>query len=348
MKMFKRIIAWAILSIVLQVGVLYALDRFVFKHTSDFKSEKMDLSKNKTKDISATIPKDADNINISYDGNYLTYCQNKVLYIEDTKTGTSTQIKADNNGEILYHKWLGDRDRLILVKKVNKNGENKIQLVTYNPKDSSEATTTENDEDICAYQDGMEVKKVSESTITGVYYLDIYKGGLKSIVYRIDINGTLTKVTLQANVLGNMQVIPHEDRLIYEDTVNSKFLVTNPNKQLNFNSSKKLTLLGIDRNDIVYMGELDGDKISSIIYGKVNDDTSTWKKVALDSAANSDDIYFSNESEILINDNLKGSVKNLTTGKEINYDGKLIQIKEDFVATMNNDGKLAYKNLKEK
>jgi hypothetical protein len=348
MKMFKRIIAWAILSIVLQVGGLYVLDRFVFKQTSDFKSQKIDLSKNKTKDVNASIPKDAENINISYDGAYLTYCQNKAVYIEDTKTGTSNQIKADNGGEILYHKWLSDRDRLILVKKVNKNGENKIQLVTYNPKDSSEAETTENNEDICTYQEGMEVKKVSESTITGVYYLDIYKGGLKSVVYRIDINGTLTKVTLQANVLGNIQVIPHEDRLIYEDTVNSKFLVTNPNKQLNFNSNKKLTLLGIDRNDVIYIGELNGDKISSITYGKIGDDTSTWKKVTLDSVVNSDDIYFSNESEILVNDNLKGSVKNLTTGKETEYDGKLIQIKEGFIATMNNDGKLAYKNLNDK
>ena len=89
---------------------------------------------------------------------------------------------------------------------------------------------------ICPYQKDMEVKKVSESTITGVYYVDIYKGGLKSTVYRIDINETLTKVSLQTNVLGNMQVIPHEDTLIYEDKVNSKFFVTSPNKQLTFNS----------------------------------------------------------------------------------------------------------------
>ena len=143
-----------------------------------------------------------------------------------------------------------------------------------------------------------------------------------------------------------MQVIPHEDRLIYEDKLNGKFFVTSPNKQLIFNSNKKLTLLGIDRNDVIYMGELNGDKISSIIYGKVSEDTSTWKKVTLDSVVNSDDLYFSNKSEILINDNLKGSVKNLTTGNEVEYEGKLIQIKEDFIATTDSSGKLVYKNLK--
>jgi hypothetical protein len=341
-KVSKKIIAWAILSIILQVGVLYVLNNFVFKLSSDFQSKKIEIQKDKTKDINATIPTDAEAINVSYDGKYLTYNENNNLYIQDTKTGTNTKVTTENEGNILYYKWLSDRDRLIIAKKVEEDGEYKIKLVTYSPKDSSETTVS----NICTYQKDMEVKKVSESTITGVYYIDIYKGGLKSTVYRIDINDTLTKISLQTNVLGNMQVIPHEDRLIYEDKVNSKFFATSPNKQLTFNSNKNLTLLGIDRKDVIYMGELNGDKIASIVYGKVSEDTSTWKKVTLDSVVNSDDLYFSNESEILINDNLKGSVKNLTTGNEIEYEGKLIQIKEDFIATVDSSGKLVYKNLK--
>lgn len=343
MKVFKKIIAWAILSILLQVSGLYILDNFVFKHSSDFESKKIEIEKDKTKDINATIPTDAEEINISYDGKYLTYNKNGSLYMQDAKTGTDAEVTTENEGEILYHKWLSDRDRLIIAKKVKIDGEYKIQLVTYSPKNSLETVVS----DICTYQEDMEVRKVSESTITGVYYVDIYKGGLKNTVYRIDINDTLTKVSLKTNVLGNMQVIPHEDRLIYEDKVNGNFFVTSPNKQLTFNSNKKLTLLGIDRKDVVYMGELNGDKISSIVYGKISEDTSSWKKVTLDSVVSTDDLYFSNESEILINDNLKGSVKNLTTGNEVEYEGKLIQIKEDFIATMNNSGKLVYKNLKE-
>ena len=342
MKMSKKIIAWAILSIILQVGGLYVLDNFVFKHSSDFESKKIEIQKDKTKDINATIPANAEEINVSYDGKYLTYNENNNLYIQDTKTGTNTQITTENEGEIFYYKWLCDRDRLIIAKKVKDKGEYKIQLVTYSPKNSAETVVS----NICSYQQDMEVKKVSESTITGVYYIDIYKGGLKNTVYRIDINDTLTKLSLKTNVLGNMEVIPHEDRLIYEDKVNGNFFVTSPNKQLVFSSNKNLTLLGIDRKDVVYMGELNGDKIASIVYGKVSEDTSTWKKVTLDSVVNSNDLYFSNESEILINDNLKGSVKNLTTGNEVEYEGKLIQIKENFIATTDSSGKLAYKNLK--
>ncbi|MBE6063300.1 MAG: dipeptidyl-peptidase IV [Clostridium butyricum] len=342
MKWYKKIIAWAILSILLQVGGLFILDNFVFKHSSNFSSNKIDVEKEKTKDINASIPNGADNVNLSYNGKYLTYYENDTLYMEETKTGTKSEVKTEDGGTILYYKWLSDRDRIIIAEKVEKQGDSVIQLVTYNPKDSSVTYVNT----ICNYQKDMEVKKISESTIIGVYYIDVYKGGLKSSVYRVDINNELTKVSLQAGVLGNMQVIPHKDRLIYEDEVNNKFYVTSPEKQLIFNSNKKLTLLGIDREDVIYVGELNGDKISSIIYGKVDDDTAKWTTINLEAVVNKKDIYFSNKSEILINDNLVGVVKNLNTGLEVPYDGKLLAIKEDFIATTDNKGKLTYKQLK--
>ncbi|HCW52188.1 MAG TPA: dipeptidyl-peptidase IV [Clostridium sp.] len=341
MKWYRKIIAWAMLSIILQIGGLFILDNFIFKHSSNFSSNKIDIDKENTKDINAYIPSGAENINISYNGKYLTYYENDTLYLEQTKTGTRSEIKTDDKGTILYHKWLSDRDRIIIAEKIEKNGESVIQLITYNPKDSSVTYVNT----ICNYQKDMEVKKISESTITGVYYIDVYKGGLKSNVYRIDINNDITKVQLQANVLGNMQVIPHEDRLVYEDEVNNKFYVTSPNKEVVFNSNKNLTLLGIDREDVIYIGELNGDKISSIIYGKVDTDTSKWSTINLEAVVNRNDIYFSDKSQILINDNLVGVVKNLTTGQELPYDGKLLAIKEDFIATVDNKGKLSYKEL---
>jgi len=35
------------------------------------------------------------------------------------------------------------------------------------------------------------------------------------------------------------------------------------------------------------------------------------------------------------------------TGKEIEYEGKLIEIKEDFISTVDSSGKLKYINLEE-
>ena len=96
MKVFKKIIAWAILSIILQIGGLYVLNNFVFKHTSEFKSKKMEVKKDTTKDIKATIPTTAKDVSISYNGKYLSYKENENLYLQDSKTGTSTQVKTEN------------------------------------------------------------------------------------------------------------------------------------------------------------------------------------------------------------------------------------------------------------
>ena len=40
MKIFKKIIAWAMLSLILQISGLFVLDNFVFQHTSEFESKK--------------------------------------------------------------------------------------------------------------------------------------------------------------------------------------------------------------------------------------------------------------------------------------------------------------------
>jgi len=344
MKVFKKIIAWAMLSIILQIGGLYVLNNFVFKHTSEFESKKMDVKKETTKDIKATILATAKDVSLSDNGKYLSYKDNENLYLQDSKTGTSKQVTTEKGGTILYYDWLQDRDILVIAEKVNKDGKTKIQIITYDAQNATENFVKE----LCTYQENMKVTKISASIFTGVYYIDVDKGGLKNIVYRIDRNNDMKEVTLKSYILGNLEVIPHADRLIYEDKANSKFFVTSPNKQLTFNSNKKLALLGIDGNDVIYMGELNGDKIISITYGKVDEDTANWKKVTLDSVVNTNDLYFSDKSEILINDNLKGSVKNLTTGNEIGYEGKLIQIKENFIALKDNDGKLIYKSLKDK
>ena len=107
MKVFKKIIAWAMLSIVLQVSGLYVLNNFVFKHTSEFESKPMEVvKKDTTKDIKATITNTAKDVNISYNGKYLVYKENENLFIQVSKDGTSTQVKTKNEGTILYYNWI--------------------------------------------------------------------------------------------------------------------------------------------------------------------------------------------------------------------------------------------------
>lgn len=343
MKPSKRIISWAILSLIIQFAGLFILDSFVFKHSSDIKIKKVETDVADTKNVNATIPNGAEDVTISYDGRYLTYNIDDKIYIEDTSKNEKSEIKTENGGKIMYYKWLSDRDRIVIAEKATVDGDEKVKLVTYDPTNKTQSDVSA----VCDYKSDMEVKKISVSVLTGVYYVNIDRGGMKNTVYRIDINHDLTKVTLKADVLGNMEVIPRYDRLVYEDELNNTFYATSPGKKLSIKSDKELALLGIDGEGVIYIGEITADKISKITYGTVDIDTSNWKKMDLTEVVNEKDIYFNSKSEILINDNLQGIVKNLTTGKEISYDGKLVEIKEKFIAT-SVDGKLSYTSLTEK
>lgn len=338
MKLVKKLILWALLSIVLQAGGLFILEQTIFKNTSEFEASNLELDKNKKLDINAEIPSSAENTSISYNGKYLTYQESGKLYVEDTQTGEKKEVLTEDNGEILYHKWLSDRDRIIIAEKAEVKGVDVIQLVTYNPKDKSEIVV----KTICNYNDNMKVNKISASVLTGVYYIDISRGGMKSSVYRIDRNEELTTVSLRANILGNMEVIPREDRLIYEDETDNTFFITNPSSRLEFDANANLALLGISKDGVVFVGELDGEKISKIMYGKPDEDTSTWETKELEDVINRNDVYFNENNEIIVNHNLEGKVKNLMTNKEVEYEGNLVEIKENFIATADGSGKLQY------
>ncbi len=338
MKLLKKLILWMFLSVILQCCILYGLEQTIFKNTSEFETSNLELNKDKEMEINASVPADAENTSISYNGKYLTYQKNGKLYVEDTQTGENNEVITKDNGEILYHKWLSDRDRIIIAEKAEIKGVNKVQLLTYNPKDNSQIVV----KTICDYTDNMEIKKISASVLTGVYYIDVYKGGLKNVLYRVDRNEELSRVSLNANILGNLEVIPREDRLIYEDETNNSFYITNPNSRLIFDSNANLALLGISKEGTVFVGELDGEKVFKIIYGSADEDTSTWQIKELDDVINRSDVYFNENNEIIINHNLEGKIKNLMTNEEIEYEGKMIEIKEKFVATVDGEGKLQY------
>lgn len=336
----KKLIVWVALTLLLEISGLYILNNFVFIDSLKFNSKKIELKKDISKDINASISSDAENIDLSYEGKYLIYSKEKTLYIEQAQTGQINEIKTEDSEEIMCYKWLDNRDLIAMVEKVKKDGVEKVQLITYNPANSTKTLVKE----ICKYEKNMVVNNMTTSVLTNVYYIHINKGGSRNVVYRVDRNEDITKVDIKTNILANMQVIPHEDRLVYEDKINSRFFATSPNKQLTFNTNKKLTLLSIDRNDVIYMGEIDGDKIGSIVYGKVSENTADWKRITLDSAISRNSLYFTSKSKILINKSIEGIVKNLTDDNEIKYDGKLIQIKDGFIVTVNENGKLKYEN----
>ena len=105
-------------------------------------------------------------------------------------------------------------------------------------------------------------------------------------------------------------------------------------------------MLGTDSNDNIYFGEYEGDKIYRIVYGSLNTKEGEWQSLALDESKNKEDIYVTENGEILINDNLKGMVLNKTTGETISYKGKFVSMNDKIIYS-NKEGYIYIKNIKD-
>lgn len=334
MKNLKRVIAWAVLSIILQVSGLLYMDKVYLKHSSEFKIQKVEEKPN---DINVTIPSSVEDIKSSTGGRYVSYFQDGNLMVANTKTGGIEEVTIEKAKEILYADWIPDVNRIMIA---IRSRNNTVELVTYDASSKVISTVKE----VCNYANGIKVDNIAISTKPGVKYVSISKAGYNANVYRIDINETMTKVVSDINSLEDMKAFQNKDILVYKDKKNSNFYYWTNNvvKKLNINDTKNLKLLAVDSNDNVYFGELQDGKIAKIIHG--DKDGTQWTTEILDTHKNISDIYINSRGEILINDNLTGTIKNKSTNESISYEGRFLGISDRIVSSSIND-KLYIKSL---
>ncbi len=344
MKNFKRIIIWIMLSIMMQCAGLLFIDKVFFKHSSDFEITEHEAGTS-VKDSSMTIPSNAEDIQVSYDGKYVTYSVNNKFYLGDTNAGTINEIITDESDEVLYAEWLPDRNRITIAEKiVNERGKEVINIINYDAKSNTKYQLKE----VCRYESGMEVDGIVTTTLSGVSYVSVSRNGNNSNIYRIDINENMKNLGVKIGSLGAFKIFPHKDVVLYEDQLNKQFHYYKNEKTYSIKTGtySNLELLAVDNNDIVYMGEVTNKKIGKVIYGNLDTDISSWETINLDKPKDSKDIYVNDKGELLVNDNLEGVITNMKTGEKVSYDGKFISVNNKVICSSDNE-EIYIKSLKE-
>lgn len=333
MKRFKKIILWSVFAILLQASVLLYLDQIMFKNSSNFSIKEVE-GNTETTDYEAQIPENAENIQSSYNGQYISYLVDDKFYLLDYKSKKPTEIITDSEDRsILNAKWLPDRNRIVIVEKIkNSNNKNVVNLINYDAKTGEEKQIKE----ICNYQNGMKVDDIATTTNSGVSYVGISnseKGN--ATIYRIDINEDMKKVSTNVTSVGAMEICPLKDTLIYENNTKQKFYSysNNKNTKLNFDATKKYEILALDSNDKVYMGDLTENKVTKIIYGTIETSPSKWESKKLENPAEYTGIHVNDKNEVLVNNSEKSQITNLTTGNSVSYKGTLVQITDRIICS---------------
>lgn len=100
-------------------------------------------------------------------------------------------------------------------------------------------------------------------------YVKVNVGGNNNRLYSVNIMKEKDRIDIMTEAVGDMNIIPHEDILIYEDKINKKIFATHNESSINIGGVTSPKLLSIDDNDNVYIGELKEDEVVKIYYGNV-------------------------------------------------------------------------------
>ncbi|HEY8803854.1 MAG TPA: hypothetical protein VIM42_01885 [Clostridium sp.] len=330
-KVFKKMIICIIISLIIQIGGLFYLNNNILTSNTNVKSQKVadSSTSNKTTVSKANVPSNATTINVSYDASYISYYLNDELYVVNTVTGKSVNVSSSNGVKISFYKWLPDRNRMLIVETNNRN----LSLSYYDVTQSQKSKVS----DILMISSTSKVKDIEASPLTNVIYIKVKNGYKYDSIYWVNIMKSRKKIVTKSKYIGNIQVVPHEDKMLYEDLTNNKVYATGVDHALSFIGSTKSCLLGIDNNDQVYIGDVDSNNnIDKIYFGTLN---GSWKSLQLNTPVSKAHLFVTASGKVYINDKIKGTVTELQTRKETTYKGVFIQLYSDGIASLS-DGNL--------
>lgn len=334
MKILKRIAIWAMLSLALQMSGFYYINKYYLSDETHIKVSKLEKTTEQEKQAEVSVPEGAQNISSSYNGRYVSYYDSDVLTIVNMSTGDKNTVEFDDGVEVSNYKWLSDRNRMLIAEKHSTSSGISFELSYYDvDKDTKDAIA-----DLAWTGKNAEVTGIEASPLTNLIFIKIALNDYQSSIYSLNIMGDKKKISTVVSTIGNMSIVPHLDKLYYEDSANGRVYATGSKSRINAGTASKTALLSVDSNDNVYIGELAEDgSVSNIYYGQTGADISTYQVVALPAPFMKEDICVSSAGKIYLNDKLKGTITDVAAAKEYAYTGNFIQIYDGGIMSLSDN-----------
>lgn len=336
MKIFRRVFLWIIISLTIQFAGLFYVNKYILtSDTSNIQTKKIVKSEPKKQDIEIKVPDNATHVNVSFNGRYLAYYDEDVLKVIDTKNGGEKKVDFADGIKVSSYKWLSDRNRMLIAEKETSKQSSNFKLAYYDV----DKDVKEDIKELDWADKKSEVEDIQASALTNIIYVKVANSGQRSSIYWINIMKEMKKVDTMAYMIGKIKVVPHEDKLIYEDLTHQRIYMTGQDEPLKVNGVNSPSLIAVDDNDNVYVGETQDNKVTKIYFGSVKEGNNTLQAIDLKGAIDKDALFVSPQGKIYINDNLKGIVREVSIGKEYVYKGNFVQMYIDGIISIS-DGKL--------
>jgi len=329
MKRFKKIFLWTLIPVCLELAGFTYFNSFYLNDETSFNTQKVVIAAKKANKINVPLPDTAQNIDASYSGNYVSYCDNGTISVINTSSNSQKQISLDDGTSISKYVWLPDRDIMLIAEKYSDSyGESCIKFESYNAAKDEKTVLTKNNTPLSITLDisDYDVQNIALSTTTNVTYVQVGSAGGSSRVYRIDVMQQLEQVSLLSSNLGNIATTNKTDKLIYEDDTYDRIRVAGAKDPIATGESAIHYLLGTDSQDRVYIGNGKNGKVSKIFVADTSKPVSQWNTITLKKAVDKSDIHVMKDGKIYVNDSASGKVTELLSGKETTYNGTLVKV----------------------
>ncbi|MDP4108468.1 MAG: hypothetical protein Q8878_00435 [Bacillota bacterium] len=327
MKLFKYFVSGLLFLLIVEAGIFLYIDRIYLNSNGTYSSEKISDDGSKKKENVKIDTNDAENLQCSYDGFYISYIKNGRLIIVSMSSGKSSKIYAEDGGEILNYKWIYDRNRIVIAEKAEDDSDKPcLKLYFYDTADKVK-TQVENALDdrvvsVPLSSPRVTVSDIDMSTLTNLTYFKLTDEDGKSVIYRMNVNSDIKKLSTKSSV-GKIMTLKSDDELFYEDSKNDN-VIRLGGRTLRINGDKKLRILGVDSDDNAYFASCENGETKLIYFGSVQ--KADWKKISLMENVNINDITIGADGGVYYVDKGNQTMKNLLSGTETGFKGRFIGI----------------------
>lgn len=332
MKKLKRIIMWTLIPVIIEVAALLFMDKFYFNDEASFNIKKVDVSsKKEANKINVKVPEDAKDIKISHGGDYISYYNGESLVVIDTSNNDKKEVTLANGNELSYYTWFLDTNNILIAEKSIEGESSYLKFESYNPKKDATYTLKKDESTealaILLPDDAYEVKSIAFSGASNVTYITSGRDGARSRIYRVNIMNQMSLVNFVNCELGNIKAVntTSGDELIYEDRTYNR-IRTGKDGVIATGENALHYLLNTDKENNIYIGNGENDKVNKIFVANLKSDDSNWKTYALQEYTNKKNIHITRAGKIYIDDPASSQVKEITTGKVTKYSGNLIAV----------------------
>ena len=228
MKVLKGILICTLIGIVIQNLAFLYVEKVYLVSNNSYSIKKIETSSSSK--MECDINDNAYDIQVSHDGDFISYMVDGNLKIYDYKNDKENNYK-EVSGKLVYYKWLTDCNKIIAIEKIIKSGKQYFVPVSYDARsgEGNEITDFDMKEIKIKASDSEKIDMVAFSTASSSLYIKVKDEDGKSDLYYANQMNDLEKVKSKI-VIGNMVVPITSSNVVMEN--DNKILILNETNSL--------------------------------------------------------------------------------------------------------------------